>query len=106
MSQMEINRIIAEIRRINTFENGVSIQTDNPVDQASFRELLGESIHKVNETQQNARELATRFELGDKQVSLAEVMVNMQKSTIAFTAMTQVRNRVLEAYREIMSMQI
>ena len=50
--------------------------------------------------------MQTRFELGDNNVSLPQVMVAMNRSSIAFEATNQVRNRLLSAYQEVMSMQV
>jgi flagellar hook-basal body complex protein FliE len=46
------------------------------------------------------------FELGTGEASVAEVMVAMQKASLSFEAVTQVRNRLVEAYRDIMNMPI
>ncbi len=73
---------------------------------SEFVNLLKDSINKVSETQKQAGNLAERFELGDKNVDLAEVMVNLQKANVSFQAMTQVRNRLVSAYQDIMNMQI
>ena len=44
--------------------------------------------------------------MGDDSVTLPETMVAMQKASISFEAVTQVRNRLLSAYQEIMNMQV
>ncbi|MGB7214496.1 MAG: flagellar hook-basal body complex protein FliE, partial [Gammaproteobacteria bacterium] len=49
---------------------------------------------------------AKRFEQGAPDVSLVDVMVSMQKASLQFEAITQVRNRVIAAYQEIMNMQV
>jgi flagellar hook-basal body complex protein FliE len=72
----------------------------------SFTELLANRISQVNEMQKTSADLATRFEQGDPQVDLAEVMVAMQRSQVGFTAVTQVRNRLVAAYQEIMNMPV
>ena len=51
-------------------------------------------------------ELKKRFELGDPEVSLAEAMVAGQKSSIAFEATLRVRNKLVQAYQDIMNMPI
>jgi flagellar hook-basal body complex protein FliE len=71
-----------------------------------FGELVKRSIDSVNATQQDARVLAERFEVGDPNVDLVRVMVEMQKARVSFEAMSQVRNKLVEAYREIMNMQV
>ena len=50
--------------------------------------------------------MKTAFEIGDDSVSMPEVMVAVQKASISFEAVTQVRNRLLSAYQEIMNMQV
>jgi flagellar hook-basal body complex protein FliE len=69
-----------------------------------FGELLRNSIDAVNGAQRQARDLQQAFEVGDKRVDLSEVMVAMQKASLSFQAMTQVRNKLVEAYREVMGM--
>ena len=71
-----------------------------------FGNLLRQQIDKVNETQQTASEMRERFERGDPNVDLTEVMVSMQKASLSFKAMTEVRNKLVEDYREVMNMSI
>ena len=71
-----------------------------------FAALLTSSIEKVNENQQQAAALAEAFERGAADVTLAEVMIAMQKASLSFQAMTEVRNRLVTAYQEIMNMPI
>lgn len=72
----------------------------------SFSGHLHEALRRVNDMQQESNDLQTRFEFGDTSVSLPQVMVAMNKSSLAFEATNQVRNRLLSAYQEIMSMQV
>lgn len=75
-------------------------------ERVDFADLVKRGIDGVNETQATARDLAERFELGDPAVDLVRVMVEMQKARVSFEAVSQVRNKFVEAYREIMSMQV
>jgi flagellar hook-basal body complex protein FliE len=50
--------------------------------------------------------LSEAFERGDTSVSLAQVMVAGQKSSLAFQALSQVRNHLLTAYEEVMNMPV
>ena len=61
---------------------------------------------QFNENQQSAAALAEAFERGAEDVTLAEVMIAMQKASLSFQAMTEVRNRLVSAYQEIMNMPI
>lgn len=72
----------------------------------NFTELLASKLSEVNQLQKTSSELATRFEQGDPAVDVAEVMVAMQRSSVGFTAVTQVRNRLIAAYQEIMNMPV
>ena len=49
---------------------------------------------------------ATAFEMGDPNVNLSEVMVAIQKANVSFQAMTQVRNNLVSAYKDIMNMPV
>ena len=74
--------------------------------KVDFGALVAKSINSVNETQKGASALAEKFELGDPNVDLVRVMVEMQKARVSFTAVSQVRNKLVEAYREVMNMQV
>ena len=81
----------------------------NPVVKASnseFGEVLKQAIDIVNTNQQEAARLARTFEQGEQGVDLAQVMVAIQKANLSFQAATQVRNRLVAAYQDIMNMPI
>ena len=60
----------------------------------------------MNVLQNESAAMQSRFDVGDRSVSLADVMLASQKSSISFEATLQVRNRLADAYRSIMQMQI
>jgi flagellar hook-basal body complex protein FliE len=72
----------------------------------SIGEMMGNAINQVNDTQMHAGSLSTRYTQGDPNIDLPEVMVAMQKSSVSFQAMSQVRNKLLEAYKDIMNMPV
>ncbi|MCG6199846.1 flagellar hook-basal body complex protein FliE [Psychromonas antarctica] len=74
--------------------------------QVDFSKMLKQAIDNVNGLQQNTSELRNRFEMGDKEVSLGEVMIASNKSSLAFEATVQIRNKMVEAYKEVMSMPV
>lgn len=74
--------------------------------QQDFGQLLRSALENVNTLQQDANTLRTRFDSGDRSVSLSDVMIAGQKSSIAFEATVQVRNKVVEAYKTIMNMPV
>lgn len=71
-----------------------------------FADMLGQALDNVNSMQQESRNLQTRFDMGDPNLSLVDVMVAKEKSGIAFEATVQVRNKLLEAYKTIMNMPV
>ena len=71
-----------------------------------FGLLLRGAINNVNELQQDANSQRTAFEMGSRDISLSEVMIAAQKSSIAFEATAEVRNKLVEAYKTIMNMSI
>ncbi len=72
----------------------------------TFGETLQGAVNQVNELQQTSAELATAYEQGDPNVDISRVMVASQKSEVAFQSTVQVRNRVVQAYEDIMNMPI
>jgi flagellar hook-basal body complex protein FliE len=91
---------------LNGINNSVSeVANDTLVgDVPSFGEMFKSAVDTVNDTQGAAKDLATRYEMGDPKVDLPEVMIALQKSSVSFQAMTQVRNKMIEAYKEIINM--
>lgn len=74
--------------------------------QSDFSQLLKQALNTVNGLQKNNNELQTAVEMGDPQVSLAQAMIAGQKASIAFDATVQIRNRLVEAYKEVMAMPV
>lgn len=76
------------------------------VEAGSFGNLLKRAIDSVNETQASAKKLSTAYEKGDPSVDLPQVMIGLQKASVSFQAMTQVRNKLVTAYETISKMPI
>ncbi len=73
---------------------------------ADFSAMLKQTLGAVNETQQTAGNMTKAFETGDARISLAEVMVATQKASVSFQGMLQVRNKLVEAYKDVMNMPV
>ena len=110
MSDMEINRVVAQMRalasQINDPASARPTETARAAGQPEFGNVLRSAIDQVSETQDVAGKAVDGFLTGDNSKSLAEVMVATQKASVSFRAMTEVRNRLIEAYREVMNMPI
>jgi len=109
MSNIDVNQLLHQMRQMAAAADGGSRSVRAATEEGSgvaFERILGDSIRKVNELQQNATAMATAFEKGDPNVDLAEVMVELQKASVSFTAMVEVRNKLLSAYQDVMNMQV
>lgn len=79
---------------------------EKPVAKLDFADALHSTLQEVSNKSRQAEELGKRFAMGDDTVSLSDTMIAMQKSSIAFQATVQVRNKLVSAYHDIMNMQV
>ncbi|GLP94975.1 flagellar hook-basal body complex protein FliE [Paraferrimonas sedimenticola] len=78
----------------------------NPAKSGDFSALLTQAIGQVNQLQSTASDLSTRLEMGDSSVSLSDTVIAREKASVAFEATVQVRNKLVEAYKDIMNMPV
>lgn len=71
----------------------------------SFKELLVEELQKVNSLQKNSEYLNNKLILGEVE-NIHQVMIAAEKADLALQLTLQIRNKILDAYNEIMRMQI
>ena len=102
------NSLLQEMQSI-ALEAGKNVGSQLPIKESSsaeFSSLLKNALDTVNELQQDSKQKVTAVEMGDRRVSLAEAMIASQKSSVAFEATVQVRNKLVEAYKDIMNMPV
>ncbi len=107
MNTIDTNQLLMQLRTAAA-QAGIKPQgaaAATPVAD-NFSSMLSQSIGKVNEMQNQAGDLTRAFEMGSAEVSLPDVMIAKAKAGLAFEGMVQVRNKVVEAYQEIMRMQV
>lgn len=94
-------------RSVDNFdiETGKGFDVEEAGGSQSFGEMLTQSIGKVNALQTEANVAMEKLASGESQ-NLHETLLAVEKADIAFRTMNQVRTKVIEAYREIMKMQI
>ena len=98
-----LNQLQVLARKVQ--ETNTQSTSDNEVGQSSqFSELMKDSINKVNDQQSKASELTKAFEMNDPDVPLSSVMIEMQKARVSFEALKQVRNQLVDAYKQVMNM--
>ncbi|WP_434697172.1 flagellar hook-basal body complex protein FliE [Pseudomonas sp. Z1-14] len=108
MSQgIEFNRLMLDMRsmQMDAMAQPKSVAVPQ-VAGSSFSDMLGQAVNKVNDTQQASNQLASAFEIGKSGVDLTDVMISSQKATVSFQALTQVRNKLVQAYQDIMQMPV
>ncbi|MFY9329872.1 MAG: flagellar hook-basal body complex protein FliE [Georgfuchsia sp.] len=108
MDVKALDSLISQLHAASALASGKTASAGAVQDSKSsaFGDLLKNSLDQVNGSQQNAERLARDFELGSSSVNLHEVMIATAKANIAFQATVQVRNKVVSAYHDIMSMQL
>jgi flagellar hook-basal body complex protein FliE len=71
-----------------------------------FQAAMADALKGVSDSQLQADRLQRELSLDNPQVSLEQTVLAMQKSQIGFQAVLQVRNRLAQAYSDIMNMQV
>ena len=86
--------------------NGQPLQTGKAVPGVGFQQALTQALGAVSKSQTDANAMQREVQLDNPTVSLEQTMVAMQKAQIGFQATLQVRNKLVQAYSDIMSMQV
>ncbi len=75
-------------------------------DGEDFAQTLMDVLNEVNDSQQNARKVGNDFMTGQPGVDYHDLMIAMERASVAMNLTVQVRNKLLEAYQEISRMQV
>ncbi len=117
----DINQVLSQMRDMrsqvqqpqhsNTINNPIERVGDvsgveGSIERADFSAMLKNAVDNVNTLQAESKHLAQSYERGVEGVDLPQVMIGLQKSSVSFEAMTQVRNKLVDAYEKIMNMPI
>lgn len=117
----DINQVLMQMRQIREqvqsaavppsglqapLQGAEGIRAAGETGRVGFSDMLRQAVDSVNDTQLKSAELQRAFETGDPEVDITQVMVQMQKASVSFEAMNQVRNRLVAAYQDIMNMPI
>lgn len=107
MSDIDVNQLLNQMRVMAAASKAggsAPAAEAEPGKGVDFSAMLKQSIDTVNQYQQTSGDLSKAFVKGDPNVDLTEVMIASQKASVSFEAMTQVRNKLVEAYQKIMNM--
>ena len=107
MTQVNTQGIDQLLQELNSLAARAARQEPAAAEGApEFGAALKAALEQVNDAQQEAVRLQREFDLNAPDVNLHEVMVSLQKASLSFQTMVQVRNRLVSAYQEIMNMQV
>jgi flagellar hook-basal body complex protein FliE len=119
MSSLQIQQVLAEMRALQSRVGGVGDPFGGVPGVAStagaqatgapaidFASLLKGTIDNVATMQNQATSMAESYEAGDKSADITKVMLEVQKAGLAFRAMTEVRNKLVDAYTQVMQMSV
>jgi len=103
-----IDQLLGELRSAAALAAGKTPTAANSesADAPDFASLLQQSIDHVNSVQKTAEADQLAFQSGSPDANLQDVMVSLQKASLSFQTMVQVRNKLVTAYQEIMNMQV
>lgn len=101
----KIDQMLTQLRATSAVAQGRGVD-QAAAGGADFSQALKVAIDQVSQAQQQAQQMAEDFTTGKNNVDLQDVMVNLQKANLSFQQMVQVRNKLVSAYNDIMTMQI
>lgn len=100
---LAINSVsIANLQPINLNNNSKQLSKKS---QVSFNEILKAAVNNVNDVQVQS-DIATEKLIKGEKIELHDVMITAQKASISLQLAMEVRNKAVEAYQEMMRMQV
>jgi len=103
---MQITQVLAEMRALQARASGIAEAPAVQAQPSDFANIMKGTVDQVATMQNHSVALADAYEAGDKSVDLTNVMLEMQKAGLAFRAMTEVRNKLVDAYTQVMNMSV
>lgn len=104
MNDIDVNALMAQMQRLATLASGQAVQPKAAPRHADFAGVLKGMVEQVNDSQQRSEEMVRSFQAEEGAWDLPEVMVSLEKSRLSFETLMQVRNRVIQAYQDVMNM--
>lgn len=106
MNEINPQTLLSQIRTMHAELQAGPATAASEAPAGGFNTLFANALNQVNETQMQAAGMKREFEIGGTDRSLAEVMIASQKADLSFRAMSEVRNKLVNAYQEIMNMPV
>lgn len=102
---LQKNAALRDVAQTGTVGGGSSVGGAEGTKPGGFTAALNSALQQVNGLQSQAGEAASAFERGET-TDIAAVMLAKQQASVSFEATLQVRNKLLSAYKDIMSMPV
>lgn len=102
----QVDQMLSELRSASALAGGKKADSAAAGESPDFSQVLKTTIDQVNAAQLDARKMAEDFSTGQTDVNLQDVMINLQKASLSFQQMVQVRNKLVSAYHDIMNIQV
>lgn len=102
----EIDRMVNQLRAVAAQATSSPAPQDSSPAGNDFAALLKSAVEEANSAQLDAKQLSRQFESGNPDVNLQDVVLSLQKASLSFQTMVQVRNKLVSAYQDIMNMQV
>ena len=107
MNTPAIDSLLAQMRAAKAAASGLHepARAEQP-GKLDFAAVLKSSLDGIAQSQATSDAMQKAFVMGDERASLSDTMIAMQKASINFQTAIQVRNKVVQAYNDIMNMQV
>ena len=106
MNDINTQHLLEQIRSLSSELRAEPAPVDRAAETGGFGDMLKSTIDSVSDMQQEAAELRRAYEAEDPGTDLTEVMIAAQKASLSFRAMSEVRNKLVTAYQDIMNMPV
>jgi len=107
LSQMRAMKLqVQNASDLVRLDHAERIKLGSITSERNFHEMMADALNTVNDLGKESGRLSDALERGVEGVTITQAMIASQKASIAFQAVTQVRNKLVTAYEKIMNMPI
>ncbi len=89
-----------------SLKGSAAIPNTVQAEKGQFGDIIAQALDSANAAAEKSRILGNRFQMDDPNVTLEETVIASNISSLQFTAILQVRNKILQAYNDVMNMPV
>jgi flagellar hook-basal body complex protein FliE len=101
-----IDLMVNQLRAVAAQAASAPVLKPENASAQDFASMLKSAIEEVNGAQMDAKQMSRAFVSENPEANLQDVVLSLQKASLSFQTMVQVRNKLVTAYQEVMSMQV